>query len=69
MFENIGYFDWSLLSEKELTEAKMTVGLGRHNDIRRHSQWKTSKPKWQGKEWRFRGWQHCLNVSTAKFLK
>ena len=53
-----GYFDWSRLSEKELTEAKMTIGFGKHDDIRRHSQWKTSKPRdaqprWQGKEWRF----------------
>ena len=48
-----GYFDWSLLSEKELTEAKMTIGLGRHDDIRRNSEWKTSKSRWQGKEWRF----------------
>ena len=48
-----GYFDWSQLSEKELTEAKMTIGLRRHDDIRRHSLWKTSKQRWQGKEWRF----------------
>ena len=50
-----GYFDWSLLSEKELTEAKITNGRGRCRQAvdTIHSEWRMCYRWAPAKEWRF----------------